>query len=127
MVAEYFEASDLEAAREHFDPRRLSWFRSDFDTEAVKVKFKNKTTVEGAKRIFELIENYSINESMDKIPYPRGGIGYNSNSWAQTVISLAGGIGTSDFSGADIGNDKRIPKIYFDPVCLVEPRPRINE
>jgi len=37
-----------------------------------------------------------------------------------TVISLAGGKAISDFDGVDVGNDKRIPKTYFDSICLIK-------
>ena len=122
----YFEKSDYEATLEHYDKNRLSFYKSDFDTEVVKVTYSKVMDDEAIKLVFNLIENYNTNQSMDKIMYPTAGFGFNSNSWAQTIIELSGGIVISDLGGIDISSDKRIPKTYFEPICPIERRPKIN-
>ena len=126
LAVEFFEKNDYEATLEYFDKKRVSFFKSDFDTQVIEVKFPGLRAQVAARKIFELIDNYDINQTMDRIKYPTAGFGFNSNSWAQTVIELAGGKVDNDMKGLDISNNKRIPKIYFDPVCLLKPRPVIN-
>ena len=126
LAVEFFEKSDYEATLEHFDKKRLSFFKSDFDTEVIKVKFPKTNENAAIKKLFQLIDAYHINQMMDKIKYPTAGFGFNSNSWAQTIIELTGGKVQSDLSGFDISNKKRIPKTYFDSICLPDPRPVIN-
>ncbi len=122
----YFEKSDYEATLEYFDKKRVNFFKSDFDTEVIKVKFPNVNEQAATLEIIRLVNAYSINQSMDKIAYPSAGFGFNSNSWAQTAIELAGGIVQSDLKGVDISNEKRIPRTYFMPICPLKPRPKIN-
>lgn len=38
LAVEFFEKSDYEATLEYFDKKRLSFFKSDFDTEVIKVE-----------------------------------------------------------------------------------------
>ncbi len=122
----YFEKSDYEATQEYYDKNRISFFSSDFDTEVIKVNYSNTKIDEAIKLVFNLVDNYNINQSMDKIKYPTAGFGFNSNSWAQTIIELSGGTVVSDLDGIDISSDKRIPKTYFEPICPIERRPKIN-
>lgn len=126
LEALYFEKNDYEATLEYFDKKRVSFFKSDFDTEVLKVTFPNINEKVAILKIIRIVDAYSINQSMDKITYPSAGFGFNSNSWAQTVIQLAGGKVKSDLKGFDISNDKRIPKTYFTPICPVKPRQKIN-
>lgn len=126
LEAIYFEKNDYEATLEYFDKKRVRFFKSDFDTEILKVKFPNINEKTAILKIIRIVDAYSINQSMDKIAYPPAGFGFNSNSWAQTVIQLAGGKVQSDLNGFDISNNKRIPKTYFTPICPVKPRPIIN-
>ena len=126
LSVEYFERSDYEATLEYFDPKRLRFYSSDFDTEVIEVKFPKINDKVSIKNILNLIDAFFINQSIDKIKYPTAGLGFNSNSWAQTVIELAGGKVKSDLNGFDVSNSKRIPKTYFMPFCPVNPRPIIN-
>jgi len=52
-------------------------------------------------------------------------MGFNSNSWVQTVIELAGGKVQDNLKGLDISHEKRIPQTYFMPHCS-KSRPAIN-
>lgn len=126
LEAIYFEKSDYEATLEYFDKKRVSFFKPDFDTEVIKVKFPNVDEKSATAKIIRIINAYSINQSIDSIAYPSSGFGFNSNSWAQTVIELIGGVVKSDLKGLDISNEKRIPATYFMSVCLAKPRPKIN-
>ncbi|MBL1259698.1 MAG: hypothetical protein COB33_004085 [Thiotrichaceae bacterium] len=126
LEAIFFEKSDYEATLEYFDRKRVSFFKSDFDTEVIKVKFPNADKKVATSIIIRIVNAYSVNQSMDKIAYPPLGFGFNSNSWAQTVIELAGGVVQSDLKGVDISNKKRIPRTYFMSVCPEKPRPKIN-
>jgi len=126
LQVEFFEKSDYQATLEYFDRKRLSFFKSDFDTEARIVNFQKIGEQNAIREILRLVDTYHINQTIDKIKYPTAGLGYNSNSWAQTVIELAGGKIDSDMSGWDVSNGKRIPKTYFVPVCPAEPRPELN-
>jgi len=126
LEAIYFEKSDYEATLEYFDKKRVSFFKSDFDTEVIKVKFPNINEQAATVEIIKIVNAYSINQSIDKITYPSAGFGFNSNSWAQTVIELAGGIVQSDLKGVDISHEKRIPRTYFISICPAQPRPKIN-
>ena len=114
LVVEYFEKSDYEATREHFDPSLVKWYRPDFDTEVVRVHFGKVDDATAVKQVFDLVDTFYLNQSMDPIKYPTAGLGYNSNSWAQTVILLAGGRVKSNLKGLDVAHDKRIPATYFD-------------
>jgi hypothetical protein len=126
LVVEYFQKSDYRATLEYFDKKRVKFYRADYDTEVIKVKFPNKNEQIARREIFDLFGSYHINLSIDRIKYPTVGLGFNSNSWAQTVIELAGGRVISDLKGFDISNKKRIPKTYFLPLCPINPRPVIN-
>lgn len=126
LVVEYFEKSDYRATLEYFDKKSVRFYKSDYDTEVIKVVFPKKNEQIAIREIFEMVNAYHINQSIDKIKYPPMGLGFNSNSWAQTVIELAGGKVKSDLEGFDIANKKRIPKTYFLPYCPVKPRPIIN-
>lgn len=126
LAVEFFEKNDYIATLEYFDKKRISFYKSDFDTEVVQVTFPNIPEQIAIKRIYDLIEAYHINQSMDRIKYPNAGFGYNSNSWAQTVIALAGGKVQSNLNGMDISNDKRIPKTFFDFLCPAKTRPVLN-
>jgi hypothetical protein len=127
LVVEYFEASDTRATLEYFDRSVVKWYQADFDTEVAPVAFKKTDAATGVTRVFELIDNFALNQELDPIRYPTAGLGYNSNSWAQTVIELAGGtVKSSNMKGWDVSNGKRIPKTYFEAVCTVRPRPVLN-
>ena len=126
LKAVYFEESDYKATLEHFDKKRIKFYKADMDTTAIKVKFPTFHESAAINIVIELVNNYSLNQMMDNIRYPIGGFGYNSNSWAQTVIELAGGVVQSDLKGLDISNGKRIPKTYFMPVCPKKSRKKIN-
>lgn len=126
LQVEFFEKSDYQATLEHFDNSKRSWYKSDFDAELIAVKFPKKSEQEAIVKIYNMIDYYTINQELDRIKYPTGGLGFNSNSWAQTIIELAGGIKPSNLNGLDISHDKRIPKTYFDPVCPIKPRPKLN-
>lgn len=126
LAVEYFEESDYRAAREYYDKSLLRLYKPDFSTQANEVKFEGVSPSVGIRKIFELIDIYATNQTLDLIPYPRAGLGVNSNSWVQTVIELAGGKAPSDMKGFDVSNGKRIPEIYFAPICLPHPRPVVN-
>lgn len=125
LAVEYFERSDYTATLEYFDKERVVFYKSDFDTEVIQVKFPKLDTKVAIREIIELVNIYHINQLTDKIKYPLAGMGFNSNSWAQTVIELAGGKVKSDLKGLDISNGKRIPKTYFMPYCP-KSRPILN-
>lgn len=126
LVVEYFEKSDYKATLEYFDKKMVHFYKSDYDTEVIKVVFPNKNEQIAIREIYDLVNAYHINQSIDKIKYPSMGLGFNSNSWVQTVIELAGGKVKSDLKGFDIANNKRIPKTYFLPYCPVKQRPPVN-
>jgi len=126
LAVEFFESADFEAAQEFFGGKKTKWYSSDFDAELHKVDFGNTPGSVAANLVLFRISAFLINQSMDRIPYPSGGLGYNSNSWAQSVIEYSSGKGVEDFKGLDVSNSKRIPRIYFEPVCTVKPRPRLN-
>ena len=105
LVVEYFEKSDYRATLEHFAPEKYKkWYKADLDTELDQVIHAgNDATF--IRKILLLVNNYMINEREDNIPYPFSGLAINSNSWAQM----------------------RIPAIYFQAICPVTPRPKINQ
>lgn len=114
LVAEFFEASDYQATREHYNPGKYtSWYASDFDTEVHKVDPNGQTESALAKRVCMLINNYMVNGTHLRLKYPTAGMGINSNSWAQTVVQLAGGTVTEDFFGLDVSHNRRVPAIMF--------------
>jgi len=127
LTAEFFEASDYQATLEHFNPIKYKkWYRADFDTE-VKLVTHKLTDAVFIKRLLDLINNYTINETMDNIPYPSAGLGINSNSWAQSLIKASQGQVKHDFIGADISSNQTIPDIYFQSICPAKPRPALNQ
>ncbi len=125
LAVEYFEKSDYAATLEYFDQKRVRFYKSDYDTEVIQVKFPKTHAQIAIKEIIKLVDIYHMNQLIDKIKYPLAGLGFNSNSWAQTVIELAGGKVKSDLKGLDVANKKRIPKTYFMPHCP-RSRPIIN-
>lgn len=124
LEVEYFEDADRKAAMEFFGGEAVSAFRSDFDTEMFDASFGSLSDSAAIERVLWRIENYRINVSNDPIKYPTAGLGFNSNSWAQTVIQCAGGSTTENTTGLDWGSNKRIPEIYFEPYCAS--RPKVN-
>ena len=84
-------------------------------------KSPEQTAIE---KILFLIDNYNINVSQDSINYPTAGLGFNSNSWAQSIIQYAGGKVTENTTGLDASSNKRIPRVYFEPISTK--RPKIN-
>ena len=124
LVVKYFEDADLSAAMEHFGGRKISAFRSDFDAEMFPASFGKLPETASTERVLECIENYRINVTESPITYPTAGLGFNSNSWAQSIIHYAGGSTTEDSSGLDVSSGKRIPRVYFEPYCA--PRPKVN-
>ena len=126
LVVEYFEKSDYKATLEYFDNKRVKFYKSDYDTELIRVDFAKKHEQIAIREIFDLVNTYYLNQSIDEIKYPPVGLGVNSNSWVQTVISLVGGKAPNDLKGFDVSNNKTIPKTYFMPFCPVDPRPIIN-
>ncbi len=107
------------ATLEYFYKKRVVFYKSDYDTEVIKVSFPKKNEQIAIREVFGLVNAYHINQSIDEIKYPPAGLGFNSNSWAQTVIELAGGKVQSDLKGFDVANKKRIPETYFTPNCPV--------
>jgi hypothetical protein len=126
LVVEYFEKSDHEATREHFDPSLVKWYRPDSDTEVVRVHFGKVDDATAVKQVFDFVDTFYLDRSMDPIKYPTAGLGDNSNSWAQTVILLAGGRVKLNLKGLDVAHDERIPATCFVPICPVERRPILN-
>ena len=124
LVAEYFEKSDLKATMEFFGGEAVSAFRSDFDTEMFEAGFGSLSDTAAIERVIWRIENYRINVRNDPIKYPTAGLGFNSNSWAQTVIQCSGGSATENTAGLDWASNKRIPETYFEPYCTA--RPKVN-
>jgi hypothetical protein len=73
-----------------------------------------------------LIDSYLLNQKIDPIKYPTAGIGVNSNSWAQSLIEYSGGKVKGDMKGADISNSKRVPRTYFQAICPIKRRVKVN-
>jgi len=129
LIVKIFEQADTEAAKEYFGGKNTHWYIDDWDTEMRRVSFKGSDfSLHAQREIIRLIDTYITNQQLDKINYPSNGMGFNSNSWVQTVIELAGGQidGGSNMKGFDISHNKRIPKTYFDPYCPDEPRIQLN-
>lgn len=126
LAVEFFESADFEATQEYFGGKKTKWYSADFDTELHKVNFGNTPENVAKDLVLFRVDAFLINQSMDKIPYPTAGLGFNSNSWAQSVIEYSSGNSIEDFKGFDISHSKRIPRIYFEPVCTLKPRPRLN-
>ncbi|MFM2067857.1 MAG: hypothetical protein RLZZ584_2766 [Pseudomonadota bacterium] len=124
LVVKYFEDADLAATMEYFGGRPTSFFSSDFDAEMFPVAFGTLPDTASIERVLECIENYRTNVSESPIDYPTLGVGFNSNSWAQSVVQYTGGSTTEDSSGLDVSSGRRIPQIYFENYCAV--RPRVN-
>ena len=98
-----FEGADTLAAQEHFGEAKKTWCKSDFDTEMQLVKFKGaELSLEHESKLISLVDAYLINQSLDPISYPTAGAGYNSNSWAQSLIQHAGGKVKENMTGLDI-------------------------
>lgn len=126
LKVEFFENGDFTAAREHFGGIKTHWYKPDYDAEVHQVKFAGVSDKMAMDKVIMRIESYLLNQSQDPIRYPTAGLGVNSNSWAQSVIEYAGGKGLQDFDGFDVSNTKRIPRTYFEPVCLPTARPKVN-
>ncbi len=125
LNVEAFERSDNIAAQEFFGGIETHFYKSDFDTEMYEVKFNVLEQI-AIENILYRIDSYLINQLSDPIKYPTAGFGHNSNSWAQSVIEYAGGTVVENVSGADIYSERRIPKTYFDAICPVNRRPKVN-
>lgn len=110
----HLKKCDYQATREFFNRSLIKPFKSDFDPELNKVEFEGVPDGIAINRIISLVENYSVNEIEMPIEYPFGGFGINSNSWAQTIIELAGGRAKSNMNGLDLSYQRRIERRYFD-------------
>lgn len=114
LSAIFFETADYQATKEHYNPGQYThWYASDYDTEVHTVSPGSQGESALIRRVIYLVNNFMLNETHLQHPYPSGGFGVNSNSWAQTVIQLAGGTVQEDFSGVDISHDLRVPALYF--------------
>lgn len=130
LIVKVFEEADTEAAKEHFGGKKTKWYKDDWDTEIKLVKFKGKDfSLHAERELIRLIDVYIRNQQLDPIKYPDNGLGFNSNTWVQTAIELAGGKieGGGDMKGFDVSNKKRIPKTYFEAYCPEKPRIKLNE
>lgn len=130
LIVVPFEASDMRAAREVLAP---DIFRHvgirDFSPKYSEVTFKGSEAMFVA-RLFRMIRTYMIVEEAQHIPYPRFGGGYNSNSWVQTLLTLAGGTvkDGGDFDAYDRSHLLRIPNVYFQGACCpIRPIPDLNQ
>lgn len=128
LKVEAFESADTLAAREYFGGLEKKWYESDYDAELHIVKF-NAASVSpsGERKLISLIDAYLINQILDPIRYPTAGAGFNSNSWAQSVIQYAGGTAPSNMAGLDIFHHRKIPETYFLPYCPAKPRVKLNQ
>ncbi|GAA0376560.1 hypothetical protein GCM10009092_45880 [Bowmanella denitrificans] len=126
LAVKFFEEADHEAALEHFGGKKVKWYSSDFDAEFHTVDFGNTPEKVATDLVLFRINAFMINQSLDKIAYPTLGLGFNSNSWAQSVIAYSSGKVTGNFRGLDYAHARKIPRTYFEPVCTVKPRPRVN-
>jgi len=126
LQVEFFERSDFIAVKEYFGGIEKSFFQSDFDAELKEVSFSNSELLSQV-RLFQLINAFTINQSLDPIKYPSAGFGFNSNSWAGSMIKHSGGVVDTDFSGLDIFHDRLIPITYFLPICPSASRPVLNK
>lgn len=127
LKVEAFEAADTLAAREHFGGAEKYWYKSDYDAELHLVKFNGtSTSFSSEKKLISLIDAYIINQTIDPVKYPTAGMGFNSNSWAQSAIFYAGGKAIPDMNGLDIFHSRRIPETYFLPYCPAKPRIKLN-
>ena len=114
LKAIFFEEADYQATKEYYNPGKyVHWYSSDYDTEVHKVDPGAQSESSLAKRVLYLVNNFMLNETHLQHKYPTGGFGINSNSWAQTVIELAGGTVQEDFSGVDVSHRLRVPALYF--------------
>mgnify|MGYP006875363304 CR=1 FL=1 len=127
LKVEAFEDADTLAAREYFGGVEKKWYESDYDAELHIVKFNGATfSPQGEKKLISSIGAYIINQLLDPIRYPTAGMGFNSNSWAQSAIKYAGGTTISNMAGLDIFHHRRIPETYFLPYCPSKPRVKLN-
>jgi hypothetical protein len=127
LSVEMFEEADTLAAKEHFGEVKKTWYKSDYDTEMQIVKFNgSELSLQHESKLISLVDAYLINQSLDPISYPTAGVGYNSNSWAQSLIEYTGGKVRGNMNGLDIFHNRRIPKTYFTAVCPSKPRVRLN-
>lgn len=127
LNVEIFEGADTLAAQEHFGEAKKTWYKSDYDTEIQLVKFNGaELSLEHESKLISLVDAYLINQSLDPINYPTAGAGYNSNSWAQSLIEHAGGKVRENMKGLDIFHNRRIPETYFTPICPSKPRVKLN-
>ena len=130
LKVDFFERSDYLSTKEFYAPKKnttTKWYKPDFDLEVAEVDYNSRDESQFISKLLRLIVNYIINEELESIPYPIAGFGTNSNSWAQSVIRVAGGKVKENFSGADINHKNRIHSIYFQAICPKKPRPRINK
>jgi len=128
LNVEVFEKADTLAAQEHFGGVKKVWHKSDYDTEMKIVKFNgSEFSLHHERKLVSLVDAYFINQTLDPIRYPTAGAGFNSNSWAQSVIEYSGGKVGSNMKGLDIYHKRRIPETYFIPYCPSEPRVKLNQ
>ena len=128
LNVEVFEKADTLAAQEYFGGVKKVWYKSDFDTQMNIVKFNDsELSLHHERKMVSLIDAYHTNQTLDPIRYPTAGAGFNSNSWAQSVIEYSGGKVESNMKGLDIFHKYRIPKTYFIPYCPSEPRVKLNQ
>ncbi len=52
LIVEYFEKSDYKATLEYFDKKRVRFYKSDYDTEVIKVIFPKKNEQIAIREIF---------------------------------------------------------------------------
>lgn len=119
LQVKFFQVADKTATRELLDPSYKLPFWSDFDAEGhVIAAPSGKSDTQFINELLQAIQNYSANENVSNIPYPKSGMfkgKYNSNSWASSVLQHVGATPWPNFSGMDPLRDARIPEEYFKP------------
>jgi hypothetical protein len=126
LVVEIAEKGDLLATREYFGAANTSIFKPDFSSQLRLVDYGTVPDAEAKRRVMQLATNFRLNQAISPIPYPFMGLGYNSNSFVQSLIRHSGGNVDTNMNGWDVSHDKVIPKTYFEAQCPVKPRPTLN-
>jgi len=90
-----------------------------------EIFFLGRNNRQVMQKIITLVYNFDVNTVKKPIVY--SGSGYNSNSWAQTVIKLAGGfIETTNLGGIDLSHSKSFPEQYFQEGIAKEKLPNVS-
>ncbi len=114
MHMEANNRDDVAAVKEMLDPSRVKWYRSDWDTEAHRVRPPGGGDLAFAQTVARVADNFR--KKQGKVTYNL--LDRNCATWVNTLFKVAGvprsaRVRAGEFSGIDWGEEALLPASAF--------------